>query len=102
MGREKGTRKTGGRKVGTPNRTTSTLKEWVASLLDNNREQIESDLASLEPKERLTMLFKLMDYTLPKASQAIEEPHSTTVDFIQASIHKCNEIENENRKQEAS
>ncbi len=66
MGRAKGTPKTGGRKKGTPNKATATLKEWLISLLDNNRKQVEQDLQALEPKERLHYLFKLIEYAMPK------------------------------------
>lgn len=56
----------GGRTKGTPNRTTATVKEWIASLIDKNREQVEADLVSLEPKDRLQMLERLMQYVVPK------------------------------------
>ena len=66
MGRRKGTPKTGGRKTGTPNKVSGTVKEWIASLIDKNREQIEADLAALEPKDRLQFLERLMQYVVPK------------------------------------
>lgn len=56
----------GGRQKGTPNKVTATLREWVADLLDRNRERIEEDLEALDPKERLLMLERLMGYVLPK------------------------------------
>ncbi len=63
MGRD---RKTGGRRAGTPNKITGTLKEFVANLVDDNREQIVNDLKTLRPKERLAVLERLMQYVLPK------------------------------------
>lgn len=66
MARQKGTPKTGGRKRGTPNKVTGTLKEFVANLIDQNREQMERDLRSLNPKDRLFILERLMQYVLPK------------------------------------
>ena len=72
MSRAKGTPKTGGRKSGTPNKVTSTLKEFVASLIDQNREQMERDLKTLSPRDRLFALDKLMQYIIPKnQSQSI-------------------------------
>lgn len=56
----------GGRAKGTPNKTTATVKEWLASLIDKNREQVEADLQALEPKDRLQMLERLMQYVVPK------------------------------------
>ena len=70
MGRATGTPKTGGREAGTPNKITGTLKEFVANLVDDNREQIVKDLKALKPKERLAVLERLMQYVLPK-QQAI-------------------------------
>jgi len=66
MSRAKGTPKTGGRSAGTPNKITGTLKEFVANLIDQNRQQIEKDLKRIEPKERLMILERLMAYVLPK------------------------------------
>ncbi len=68
MARPKGTAKTGGRKKGTPNKTTESTRKWLNNLIDNNREQIENDLQALEPKERLIILEKFMQYTTPKMS----------------------------------
>lgn len=64
--KEDGRGRLGGRKAGTPNKVTGTVKEWIAQLIDKNRTQIEQDLASLEPKDRLMILEKLMQYVVPK------------------------------------
>ena len=66
MSRQKGSAKTGGRARGTPNKVTSTLKEFIGSLIDDNREQIKDDLESLQPYQRLAVLGRLMAYVLPK------------------------------------
>lgn len=73
MARPKGTPKTGGRVKGTPNKVTYFLKEWITSLIDKQRTQIEQDLQELEPKERLQMIEKLMQYVIPKqAAQQVK------------------------------
>lgn len=73
MSRPKGTPKTGGRVKGTPNKVTYSLKEWIISLIDKQRTQIEQDLQKLEPKERLQMIEKLMQYVIPKqAAQQVK------------------------------
>lgn len=64
--RRKGTPKTGGRAKGTPNKVTGTLKEFVSDLIDKNRVQIERDLSTLSPRDRLYVLDKFMQYVLPK------------------------------------
>ena len=55
-----------GRKKGTPNKVTTTQREWLARLIDNNRERIEQDINLLEPKDRLLILERLMQYSIPK------------------------------------
>lgn len=64
--RNDGKGRMGGRQKGTPNKVTGTVKEWLADLIDKNRGQIEADLQQLEPKERLAMLEKFMQYIVPK------------------------------------
>lgn len=71
MGRTKGTPKTGGRQVGTPNKVSGTLKEFVANLLDDNRDQIVKDIKALKPRARLAILEKMMPYVIPK-QQSVE------------------------------
>lgn len=88
MGRKKGTPKTGGRKKGTPNKVTTTQREWLARLIDSNRERIEQDINLLEPKDRLTMLERLMQYVLPKQ-------HATRMDFDRLTDTEIDDIVNE-------
>lgn len=66
MSRLKGTPKTGGRKAGTPNKISVGLKDFITKLVYKNRKQIEKDLQELQPKERLLILEKLMQYVIPK------------------------------------
>jgi len=71
MGRPKGTKKTGGRCIGTPNKVTMDLRSWIKMLIDENMPQLEADLQALEPKERWGIIEKLLNYALPKM-QSIE------------------------------
>lgn len=66
-------RKTGGRKKGTPNKATKKIKDVVSELLDaySNSGNMMNDFMALEPKERLFIAEKLMQYTVPKL-QAVE------------------------------
>lgn len=68
MARQKndGRGRMGGRKKGTPNKTTSTVKEWLQRLIDNNRVKIEQDFEALEPAERLKIVAVLLNYIVPK------------------------------------
>lgn len=64
----------GGRAKGTPNRTTSDLKNWLSGLLNDNRNQFEKDLRELLPEERIRILSGLFNYIIPKQqSLSIEQ-----------------------------
>lgn len=60
----------GGRKPGTPNKATKTVRQWLNDLINKNRAQVEKDLKALQPKDRLAILEKLMQYTVPKMNQS--------------------------------
>ncbi len=66
MGRPKGSIKYGGRKKGTPNKTTAETRQWLKTFLDKNQNQIEDDFKALEPHQRLQIFERLLQYTLPK------------------------------------
>lgn len=61
-------RKTGGRKKGTPNKSTTLGKEVIVSLLSDyaNSGLMTSDFEALDPKDRLVIAERLMQYTMPK------------------------------------
>ena len=58
--------KTGGREVGTPNRTTAEMRELITTFISDNWERVQTDFDKLEPKERLQFFEKLMQYSIPK------------------------------------
>ena len=55
-----------GRPKGAPNKVTYDLRKWVESLVNKNLSKMESDLNKLEPRERLIILERLMQFALPK------------------------------------
>lgn len=61
-------KKTGGRKKGTPNKSTTLGKEVIVSLLSDYSESglMTSDFMALDPKDRLIIAERLMQYTIPK------------------------------------
>ncbi|MBM6842407.1 hypothetical protein [Phocaeicola plebeius] len=96
MARQKndGRGRLGGRAAGTPNKVSGTLKEWLTSLIDKNRAQIEKDLQDLEPKERLQMMEKLMQYVIPKqAAQQVK------LDFDNMTDEQLEQLVNEITKE---
>lgn len=80
----------GGRQKGTPNRVTATAREWLSDLIDKNRKQMERDIKTLEPRERLQVMEKFMSYVIPK-QQAV----TAHVDFETLSDAQLNELINE-------
>ena len=66
-----------GRPKGSPNKVTTSMRVWLSELIDGNRKQIEMDLKALDPKDRLAMLERFMQYTLPKM-QSIEQDLTMT------------------------
>ena len=60
--------KYGGRQKGTPNKLTKELRSLLKDILYQELEQIQEHLETLNPKERVELLIKLMPYALPKVT----------------------------------
>ncbi|MFZ4740073.1 MAG: hypothetical protein ACOYLE_02795 [Bacteroidales bacterium] len=58
-------KKSGGRKKGTPNKNTKEIKEAINLIISNNIETLQTDIDSLEPKDRLQFIEKLLKYCIP-------------------------------------
>lgn len=106
MSRQKndGKGRLGGRTKGTPNKVTKTAREWLTALVDKNRRQIERDLKQLEPKERLLILEKLLQYVIPKkqavnTSVSLESLSDEQLNFIIDEITKDDEPGQDERQQ---
>lgn len=76
----------GGRKAGTPNKVTGTVKEWITSIIDGNRKQFEDDLEKLEPGERVRVISNLLQYVTPKM-QSI-----SPAEMLEAEYRKLEEL----------
>ena len=55
-----------GRPKGQPNKLTAEFKSVVQQIISSNVEQVQRDIAVLEPKERVDVFVKLLAYVLPK------------------------------------
>jgi hypothetical protein len=54
-----------GRPVGTPNKSTSNLRDWITDFLEENKDKVREDWLLLEPKDRIVLFEKLLKYSLP-------------------------------------
>jgi len=92
MSRNKGTQKTGGRQSGTPNRVTSDLRTCIKQLVTDNFEQIKTDFAELEPKDRLIIFERLLQYLIPKIKES-EKPEENKIqsEFMKRLFGKTDE-----------
>jgi len=57
--------KTGGRKRGTPNKITAEIRDKFTKLLEDNFDSIQNDLNTLEPKDRIRLMFELAKFVIP-------------------------------------
>lgn len=87
MAFQQGHKKVGGRRAGTPNKATSSLRNWVRLFVTRNTKQMQSDLDALDPKDRLVMLEKFMRYTIPQ-QQAV----SAAVDLNELTDEQLNRV----------
>ena len=65
-GKQKGRPKTGGRKAGTPNKTTAVTRSIINQIASGMVEQVMNDLAELEPKDRVHVWIKLCEFNVSK------------------------------------
>jgi hypothetical protein len=59
-------KKTGGRTPGTPNKLTGEMREALGAVLGGEIDQLPKFLAKLEPKDRLDVVVKLLEFALPR------------------------------------
>ena len=75
--------KTGGRELGTPNKVTTAIKDSITEIIENGINQFQVDLIALEPKDRLLILIKLLEFAIPK-NQVIKMPAKVGIDAEEA------------------
>ena len=90
MGKPKGSPKTGGRAKGTPNKVASPIKACISNLLTKytNSEDFQNDFESLEPRDRLAICERLLQYVTPRL-QTI-----TAKDLFDAEYERLEELLN--------
>lgn len=69
-----------GRPKGTRNRATSDLVKRIELILDKNTKQLQKDLDSLQPVERVKAITGLIGYVIPK-KQALNMQQSLDYEY---------------------
>lgn len=84
--------KTGGRALGTPNKTTRELRETLKELFEDEVENFGGLLQQLEPNERANIIVKLLPYIMPKAVE-IPEPQQKPREFTVKILRSGDDLE---------
>ena len=91
MARPKGIPKTGGRKAGTANRSTDELRTLLQSFIDTNMETLQADYDSLESKDRLNFIERLLKHVLPSPIPELERLTDQQLDELINRLKKQNQ-----------
>lgn len=65
-------KKFGGRIKGTPNKTTSEIRDLLKLILENELEELPYTIRSLKPHQKAEIIFKLIQFVLPKPEINLE------------------------------
>ena len=74
-----------GRPLNSSNTLTRTIKKLIADIVENNLENLQSDLDQMKPAERTKVIVSLLDYVSPKL-RSIETNDVTDATFKPISI----------------
>jgi hypothetical protein len=79
-GRKKGTKKTGGRNTGTPNRTTKESHELFNMIMNRQMDRIDFALTRISDDEKyLNSISKLLQYYLPRKTDITSDDKPISV-----------------------
>ena len=87
--------KTGGRQKGTLNKATANLKATIQGIVERQFETLEDDLENIDPKDKLNIVLKLIEYVLPKQRETKIDFNSLSDDEIDNLINRLKDPENE-------
>lgn len=86
-----------GRPKGTPNKITKSVRAFIVEVVNKNRRQVLKDLKALDPKDRLIMIEKLLQYIVPKQQAQTIDITNLTDEQITSVIDEISiNIEDEN------
>ncbi|MGO3181233.1 MAG: hypothetical protein ACTIJ9_00220 [Aequorivita sp.] len=81
-------KKTGGRKAGTPNKTTQEIRDFMQGFLSEKFESLDEVFEQLEPKDKINAIIKMLPYLVPKQMQmdvSATHKHQTKQDLSKLS-----------------
>lgn len=77
---------------GIPNRNTQQVRKAFQMLINNNIEQMQSDIDALTPKDRLKFIIDLSKFVLPQlqavSMETKEKPKGITVNIVEPDADK--------------
>lgn len=65
-------KKFGGRVKGTPNKTTSEIRDLLKLILENEIKVLPETIKNLKPHQKADIVFKLIQFVLPKPEINLE------------------------------
>lgn len=96
MPRKKGTPKTGGRKKGTPNKTTAEMKQWVGAFLSKSMQSLDELYEALPPDKQAELAFsllpKLLPFVLAKQNETKHSIDEQQMEAVKEAMDKVNDL----------
>lgn len=92
---EKGKPKTGGRAVGVQNHSTTNLKSKIEGIVSRSFETIEEDLQSMDARDKIGFILKLIPYLIPTQKDQKISFESLSDEAINDLINRLKSDENE-------
>lgn len=85
-----------GRPKGSVNKTTKEIRNAFSLLIEDNMDQLKTDLKELEPKDRITLLLQVAKFVIPtlKAIEVAEDnKHMRSPEFRIEQIFNSNDTD---------
>ena len=86
----KGVRNVNGRPKGSLNKTTHETKNLLHNIVGFQLDQVENLLSTLEPKDKLDIIIKLLPYVLPRQSEIAIESKEAEEHFKPITVNLIN------------
>lgn len=83
----------GGRKAGTPNKTTSQIRDKIKDFLESKSGELEDIWNALEAKEKFQMFSQLSRYIIPTMQSTEFKIDETTSSVIKTQLDELSEEE---------